>query len=45
MELSVELNLELSIEADKGAVEAHHLDVGGGEGVVNHEVVLSEEHF
>ena len=37
MELSVELNLELSIEADKGAVEAHHLGVGGGEGAVNHE--------
>ena len=37
MELNAELNPELGIEADKGAVEAHHLDVGGGEGAVNHE--------
>ena len=37
MELNVELNPALGIEADKGAVEARRLGVSGSEGAVKHE--------
>ena len=37
MEPNVELQPELGIEAEKGAVEAHHLGVNGGEGAVDPE--------
>ena len=37
MELNVKSNPELGIEAEKGAVEAHHLGVSGGEGAVDPE--------